>query len=66
MKRLLPLILFVSTADASAQGAVCRDAGMCADIIRRHDASEFDYGVLAGEVARLGGEQEVLALLRDP
>ena len=63
---LLPLAVLVFAADASAQGVVCRDAPMCADLVKRHDASEFDYGVLAGEVARLGGEREVLALLRDP
>ena len=63
---LLPLGLAFGACNASAQGVVCRDAAMCADIVSRHDAGEFDYAVLAAEVARLGGEREVLALLRDP
>ena len=37
-----------------AEATVCRDARHCADIVRDHAPSEFDYAVLAGEFARLG------------
>ena len=56
------LLALLATAPALAQTAaltpaertVCRSAKHCADILARHDPSEFDYGVLAEEFERLG------------
>ena len=61
----LAMMALLPPLPSAAQGAVCQSARQCADIVRRHDAGEFDYAVLAREVARLGGEREVLRLLGD-
>lgn len=37
-----------------AEQTVCSSLRMCLDIVRRHDASEFDYSVLAEEFRRYG------------
>ena len=49
-----------------AEHIVCSDLEHCVDILNRHDASEFDYGVLEQEFRRFGprGRRALFGVLR--
>ncbi len=68
MMRLSYIICAASVAISSLDGAAyakpltpqervtCADLRVCVDIIRRHDASEFDYSVLERDFKRFGAQ----------